>query len=78
LVQYFPVCFYNAADENDDNGDNIPYVPPQNVVIYYPTCFGTGRELTSKERLEFLKKQREIEIEEAENKKKKKRMIYNK
>jgi hypothetical protein len=44
-------------------------------VIYCPTCFGTGRELNAKERLEFVRKQRERE--EAENKKVK-RMVYNK
>ena len=44
---------------NDKDGNSIPYVPLQTIVIYCPTCFGTGRELDTKERLEFLKKQRE-------------------
>jgi hypothetical protein len=44
---------------NDKDGNSIPYVPLQTKVIYCPTCFGTGRELDTKERLEFLKKQRE-------------------
>jgi hypothetical protein len=48
-------------DDADDDADGIPYVPLQTIVIYCPTCFGTGRELTSKERLEFVRKQREEE-----------------
>jgi hypothetical protein len=60
---------------NNDDNDGTPYVPLQTIVIYCPTCFGTGRELNAKERLEFVRKQRERE--DAENKKVK-RMVYNK
>jgi hypothetical protein len=49
-----------------DNG--ISLVPLQTIIIYCPTCFGTGRELTSNERLEFVRKQKQREVEAHENK----------
>jgi hypothetical protein len=39
--------------------NDVQYTPRQEIVIYCPSCFGTGRELDAKERLEFVRKQRE-------------------
>jgi hypothetical protein len=41
--------------------DGVPYRPLQEIIVYCPYCFGTGRKLTSSEYLEFARKQREEE-----------------
>jgi hypothetical protein len=39
--------------------DDIPYIPLETIVIKCPQCFGTGRELSNKERLEFVREGKE-------------------
>src|ERR671934_2238719 len=39
--------------------DGVPYRPLQDIIVYCPYCFGTGRKLTSGESLEFARKQRQ-------------------